>query len=544
MLVAVIAWLGQRGFVSKICTSATATSPTDHEMCYKAHLMSPNAIRELRLRLGETQTQFGARFQVSQITVGYWENGRSQPARQRMSELAALASRALPVKPAVTPFRPIQYLGSKQRLAETVVKVINEMAPARSRVGDLFAGSSVVSALLGAERPVTAIDVQTYSNVLSEAVLLRTPGEFACLAGDEFLQQCGTISAELEKALAPLLAFEREAADKAANGNPDALIQLIEFGSIAVHDQRPLSGTPPRLGALLKEAIRALASIRLSPGALTATRYFGGPYFSYQQAIALDAIYVAAHPYPGAPQKIAALAPILSTASEIVNTVGKQFAQPMKLKKADGRVPPLLLQRALRDRSLDALSVFKEWSIRWQAHALGKNFEHRVVQDDVIDYLGSDQSCAVYYADPPYTIDHYSRFYHVLETLSLRDSPRLDEMKKRGEISVMRGIYRGGRYQSPFCIPSEAHAVFEKLFSAVGRRAVPLVMSYSPFDETEGHRPRLLSLMELMSTARRYFRHVSLLEIDEHSHRKLNAKASNTSIRSDAERLIICEGGH
>lgn len=476
--------------------------------------------------------------------MGYWESGRSQPARQRMGELAALASKALPVQPSVTPFRPIQYLGSKQRLAETVVNIINEMAPVRSRAGDLFAGSSVVSALLGAERPVTAIDVQTYSKVLSEAVLLRAPGEFACLTGDDFLQQCRTISAKLEEVLAPLLAFEREAADKAAKGNPDALIQLIEFGSIAAHDQRPLSGTPTRLGALLREAIRALASIGLSPAAITATRYFGGPYFSYQQAIALDAIYVAAHAHSGAPAKVAVLAPILSTASEIVNTVGKQFAQPMKLKKADGRVPPLLLQRALRDRSLDVLSVFKEWAGRWQAHTLGENFQHRVVQGDVIDYLNSDQSCAVYYADPPYTIDHYSRFYHVLETLSLRDSPRLDEMKKRGQVSVMRGIYRGGRYQSPFCIPSEAHAVFDKLFAAVGRRAVPLVMSYSPFDETEGQRPRLLSLMELMSLARRYFRNVSLLEIDEHSHRKLNAKASNTSIRSDAERLIVCKGAY
>ncbi len=503
--------------------------------------MNPSAIRELRQRLGETQTQFGARFQVSQITVGYWENGRSQPTRQRLTELAALASRATPVKPLVTPFRPIQYLGSKQRLAGVIANVVNEVAPGKTRIGDLFAGSSVVSALLGIERPVAAIDVQTYSKVLSEAVLLGQSEAFFTLAGDEFLQMCKTISADIEKMLAPLLDFEREAEAKAAAGDPEELVQLTEFGSIAVHNQRPLASTPANLGRLLKDANCALAQSQLSPAAVTATRYFGGTYFSYKQAIALDAIYIAAQQYLGAPQNIAVLATILSTASEIVNTVGKQFAQPMKLKKANNSIPPLLLQRALRDRSLDTFSVFQEWATRWQANALGGNFEHCVVQGDVVDFVASDQSCGAYYADPPYTIDHYSRFYHVLETLSLRDSPYLDEMKKRGELSVMRGIYRGGRYQSPFCIPSEAQAAFDKLFAAVGRKAVPLVMSYSPFDEEEGHRPRLLTLEELVSTAKRYFRHVSLLEIDEHSHRKLNAKASNRSVRNDAERLIVCE---
>ena len=105
--------------------------------------MSPDAVRTLRLQLGETQTQFGARFKVSQITVGYWESGRSRPAPKRLSALTALASSSVPKKPVVTPFRPIQYLGSKQRLAETIASVLSEVAPAEARVGDLFAGSGV-----------------------------------------------------------------------------------------------------------------------------------------------------------------------------------------------------------------------------------------------------------------------------------------------------------------------------------------------------------------------------------------------------------------
>jgi len=503
--------------------------------------MESCAIRKLRQRLGESQAQFGKRFDVSQITVAYWESGRSQPARRRLDELAALASSATPATPAMPPFRPIQYLGSKQRLAETIAAVIEDVAPGRSRVGDLFAGSGVVSALLGAKRSITAVDIQAYSNVLSTALLLGRAEHYLPLIGSEFRAQTEEVARRVARRLKPLLTFEQEAISAAAEGKPELLTELIEFGSMAVHVQRRSTGAPPRLAMMLSAAADELDRSGFSAADLSATRYFGGPYFSYQQAIALDAIHVVARQQPNIEVVSGALAVLLSVASEIVNTVGKQFAQPMKLKKADGKVPPLLLQRALRDRTLDAIEVYQDWASRWMANTLAGGHEHRIVRGDVLDFVSNDRSCRAWYADPPYTIDHYSRFYHVLETLCLRDSPRLDEMKKRGELSVMRGVYRVGRYQSPFCVPSQAPTAFDRLFAATAKRGSSLVLSYSPFDEEAGHRPRLLTLKEMVQTAKQHYRKVSVMEITEHSHRKLNAKSLNTGIRSDAERLIICE---
>ncbi|MHB1272802.1 MAG: DNA adenine methylase [Rhodanobacter sp.] len=439
------------------------------------------------------------------------------------------------------PFRPIQYLGSKQRLAGTIASIVDDLTPGRSRVGDLFAGSGVVSALLGAKRPVTAVDMQVYSEALSTALLQGRAEHFSALVRPEFRTRAEEIADRISRLLVPLLALEKEAMAYATAGSPEMLIQLIEFGSIAVHAQRASKDAPPRLAKLLGNAIRELDRSGFTAADLTATRYFGGPYFSYQQAIALDAIIAAARPRSGAPVAPGALAVLLSAASEIVNTVGKQFAQPMKLKKASGKVPPLLLQRALRDRSMDVFDVYQNWASRWMANTLTGSFEHRIVRGDVLDFVSGDRSCRAWYADPPYTIDHYSRFYHVLETLSLRDSPRLDEMNKRGEPTVMRGVYRAGRYQSPFCVPSVATAVFDRLFATAAKRGAPLILSYSPFDEEEGHRPRLLTLREMVLTAKHHYRRVTVMEITEHSHRKLNTKSLNTSIRSDAERLIICE---
>lgn len=504
--------------------------------------MEPSAIRELRQLLRESQTRFGERFQVSQITVAYWESGRSQPARRRLSEIAALASNVSPTPVATMPFRPIQYLGSKQRLAKTIATVIDEITPGKARVGDLFAGSGVVSALLGRSRPVTAVDVQAFSQTLTTALLQSKVEHYSALTPPGFMQRVEALSLEIESHLAPLLEFEEEALQRAALGDPEQLVQLIEFGSVAVHGQRPLKDCPTYLANVLSRALEQLEASRFDAADLTATRYFGGPYFSYRQAATLDAIYMAGKSLPDPSSSRCAMGVLLSTASEIVNTVGKQFAQPMKLKKSDGHVPPLLLQRALRDRTFDVVSVFQDWTTRWQEHASSATaFRHQVVRGEVIEFVSRDRACKVYYADPPYTIDHYSRFYHVLETLILRDSPRLDEMKKRGELSVMRGVYRMGRHQSIFCVPSAAPTAFDQLFAGTARRGAPLVLSYSPFDEQEGHRARLLTLADMVATANRHYRRVSVMEINEHSHRKLNAKAQNVGIRSDAERLIICE---
>lgn len=503
--------------------------------------MKPETILELRQRLGESQVQFGERFDVSQIAVAYWESGRSQPAQWRLDILAALAASIKPPAAATLTFRPIQYLGSKQRLAETIVSVINDVAPGRSRVGDLFAGSGVVSALLGADRPVTAVDIQVYSGALSTTLLQGRTADYAALLQPEFRTRSEEIADRISGFLAPLLALEARAMVRAAEGKPELLIELIEFGSIAAHAQRPSKGIPPRLATLLGDAAKALDRSGFTSADLIATRYFGGPYFSYRQAIALDAIYAAAKPRRDVAVAPAPLSILLSVASEIVNTVGKQFAQPMRLKKADGKIPPLLLQRALRDRSMDVIDLYQQWASRWMANRLAGFYDHRIVCGDVLDFVTSDRSCRVLYADPPYTIDHYSRFYHVLETLSLRDSPRLDEMNKRGELSVMRGIYRAGRYQSPFCVPSQAPVAFDRLFAAAAKRGVPLVLSYSPYDEAESHRPRLLTLNEMVHTARQHYRRVKVIEITDHSHRKLNAKSTNATIRRDAERLIICQ---
>jgi adenine-specific DNA methylase len=146
----------------------------------------------------------------------------------------------------------------------------------------------------------------------------------------------------------------------------------------------------------------------------------------------------------------------------------------------------------------------------------------------------------VLYADPPYTRDHYSRFYHVLETMCLRDDPPISRVTKGGSRAVSRGSYREDRHQSPFCIRSAAPAAFEALFAAARRRDLPLALSYSPHEAGDGTHPRVVSSIQIIEIARSYYERVECMVIDGAAHNKLNRGDLKLKTREHAEILVKC----
>ena len=96
------------------------------------------------------------------------------------------------------------------------------------------------------------------------------------------------------------------------------------------------------------------------------------------------------------------------------------------------------------------------------------------------------------------------------------------------------------RHQSPFCIPTKAPGAFEHLFVRVAKRRIPLVLSYSPYQASAGNRPRLLTIDQLLGTAKRYFNEVELVPVDGMSHNKLNIAERNVIVDAHAEVLISC----
>lgn len=147
---------------------------------------------------------------------------------------------------------------------------------------------------------------------------------------------------------------------------------------------------------------------------------------------------------------------------------------------------------------------------------------------------------SVVYADPPYTRDHYSRFYHTLETIALGDAPFITTSNLGGGDVKSRGGYRSGRHQSPFCIKSEAPGAFSALFSAVANLGVPLVLSYSGYDASIEARPRVMPLDAVISLAKEHFKKVDVELLANLDHMKLNTTSLNKAAKGTTEVLLLC----
>jgi adenine-specific DNA methylase len=436
-------------------------------------------------------------------------------------------------------FRPIHYLGSKLRLAPTIADALDSVDASRGPVLDLFAGSGTTALALASHRTVIAADIQEYSRVLCSALLCKPASTVDIVAAFERAASAGAPLLERFRfAAEPLLAFEQHALTDAARGNGEPICAILEGGSVLAAERGNAPSADKALTAALEEVVRRLSNDNLYGSSLmTGFRYFGGAYFSYAQALELDFLAATAAEFPKEFRDIF-MAALLSTASDVVNTVGKQFAQPIRPRNKEGVIKRHLLAKIERDRRQDVRRVYIEWLDRYVRAAV-PGCAHTAVRADYRDVLKElAGSYSVVYADPPYTRDHYSRFYHVLETLALRDNPAIARNPGAASSELSRGLYREQRHQSPFCIKSQSQAAFLQLFRLASQSSANLVVSYSPF-ETGAH-PRLMQIDALVEMARQHYKSVELESVTGVAHSKLNHTSLNFGKPDEAEVLLIC----
>jgi hypothetical protein len=431
-----------------------------------------------------------------------------------------------------TSFRPIQYLGNKWRLLDAIDAVVRSVAPEGAPVSDPFAGTGVVAARLAGTRAVYASDIQEYSRVLTVAQLLGGIGSLGDEGWQEWINSFD--ESRLGQPVRRLIEYEAGLlADPFAA--PLRVAELVEYGS--------LEGSRQELSdAVGREALgKARAATDQDPTSVI-FRYYGGPYFSYRQAAALDAFATTARALEST-RRTLALAVVISVASDIVSTVGSHFAQPVRLLRSDGQVKSGGLQRLAARRQVPVEARIRTWLSRylglqgappgWSVSRL--DFEAAI--------RGLPDGVAVVYADPPYTRDHYSRFYHVLETLALGDEPGVAQNRSGLRATPTRAIYRTVRHQSPFSIASSAGPAFERLFKAVAARDAALVLSYSPYSggTAARPRPRVVTINQLTRQADRYFRYVDIVEAGSVSHSKLNRQELNLRIDHAEEVFLVAK---
>ena len=403
-------------------------------------------------------------------------------------------------------FRTLNYLGSKLRLLDFIEDKILDVTPVGAGVCDLFAGSGCVSRRLSRNFAVTACDIQGYSKVIDNALLNKF--DVTDENVNKFFELLYTESAEkLRDAFAPLIQMEHEAIK---NKSLEVLACILEYGSVEVFNlEHNLSCLSDQLRMVNNKLIKTGLSNELSLISRSNHRE----------------LYLAA---------------LLSTASDIVDTVGKHFAQPIKARDAKGKIKSTVYNKAVKDKTIDVIALYKDWLLKYKS--LTKNdLCHSTMQGDFENCLRNlPDNVRTVYADPPYTRDHYSRYYHVLETLTLRDIPKISTVTIHGSTHVSNGIYREDRHQSPFCIKSKALDAFRKMFKLTSATNRNLLLSYSPYDETKKSHPRVVTMQQIITLAKEYFDNVETVSAGSFKHNKLNSTEHFLEASDEAELLIVC----
>lgn len=345
----------------------------------------------------------------------------------------------------------VSYMGTKRALAS---KVSDQVAGSKDGpLLDLFAGMCSVGTAVGTARPVWNNDLQHFASSVAHSFFCSTSCPPAHLDVRDFvrvhyLENYDTLQSRYRE----LLQRESEALNsRSVHGLLDLSNDRLAFASSDdASDQRIASKTDTH-----------------SPYCLFVLN-FSASYLGVKQCIEVDSIRYALD------RQVACGALTSEVHEWLCLGLGKaisrcasstgHFAQPLSPKDAN-------VGRYVRQRRR---SIWDEWlgSIDDLAPLgnSGWRKKNRTFRGDAIELIEEwdGPSPAVIYADPPYTNDQYSRYYHLYDTLLLYDYPA----------SAGVGRYREDRGVSTFSLKAGVMSAMERLISGVAKMGSDLIISY------------------------------------------------------------------
>lgn len=439
--------------------------------------------------------------------------------------------------------RIIQYLGSKLRINDYILREVERITPKGGTVADVFSGSGVVAYNLAKKYRVYANDVQLYCKTINEALLVepfgdRVPTINMLRENSLYIKNKEKLERLFETPLKKEKHFLRDR-------DIGTLVDITEHGIF--YDKTNMESAYEAFNRdYFGEAydlfdINRIEKARLEKEYMLFCLYYANSYFSLGQCIEIDSLKCAIDSLDGYEERMILTACLMHAVSEIVCSVGKNFAQPMKLVDGKGNVKKFAINRCYRDRTMDLTLPFDNMynSILSKEKLASKC--NQVFSSDVLSFIDGLKNGEVdtFYLDPPYTIDHYSRFYHVLETLVLYDYPELEKKKKNGRMAILNGRYRKGRFQSKFCIPSKGLNEFSQMISLIESKNGNIVLSYSDSEDELDTRKRVVSLSDLSEVLKNYYPNVEMIRIN-HRYRKLSDKNTLREEMANGEILFVC----
>lgn len=408
----------------------------------------------------------------------------------------------------------LQYMGSKARIISHICDPIIKNKSIQTVV-DLFAGTGSIGYALKSYKNVISNDIEYYAYIINQAIL----------NGCSFSE---SDEASFWKAVEEQYMLLQEKVSVVLSAEKSFFVDDVEYKLYQDFcEKTPSVFGPQSDDSRMKELVELVS--RITPGkepeldfpCLFLT-YFANAYFGVAQCCQIDALRSVIEQFDDEHKKNVLLTILMSVMSAAASTT-THFAQFLKVKSKS------TCNNLLFKRKINIIEECKILLKEYRRVGLCSKDEYEKVDcynldfSECLDSITLDKNTLVY-ADPPYFKEHYSRYYHVLNTLCLYDYPTMAVNPQTHELSI--GRYREDRRVSDFGKKAKALGAFETLITKCANAGSWLMISYS--DNS------IVNITDLQALAEKQYD--VLIEKVELSH----SKQGRSSTSKVDEYIFIC----
>lgn len=358
------------------------------------------------------------------------------------------------------------YMGNKKKIAGFIIEAIFPHISQGEIFVDLMCGSGAMSQAFAQLGQTIASDAQEFCQLLAK---IQGRG-FTKERAERILKQ---IDANYKKhflSLSEMIREPLEQENKLYQENWTNRDMVLTMYTKFVSEFELYSSTEPVSSALVDLIEVRRADNQKYPYCLF-TLYFSNIYFGLLQCVQLDSLRYAVEQLTGE-EKQWALGALIATTYQVSSGHAGHFAQPKKITK----------KNVLEVLSLRRKSAYHEFSKRFLCLTQeSENCPHEIetipgpwqnALQLIERHIGNP---VIVYLDAPYKRDEYSRYYHVLETMTKYDYP-CSEGKGR-----TRSKKSGERVSTEFFTKTikKVEEVFVEIITNVLAHNMVCVWSYS-----------------------------------------------------------------
>lgn len=363
-------------------------------------------------------------------------------------------------------FTVLNYQGSKKNLLEFIYDNVSSYLDPKKAFLDIFAGTSSVGYAFKRDHCVYSNDAEHYASIIARALIQNneridiesTLKEIQFHFNDNFNRLLDAFHDSYFK--------EQEALE---NKDFEKLKELYKHYPVIWKEQ--VQGDNFYFYKGMITSINDLRENKNNVPYMLFTTYYAQSYYGVCQAMIIDSLRYAIEKYSIAHYKPILLTALFYAMKECVFSKDGHMAQPLSIEKNQAR---LLTTRA-KDVYAPFVKKLKEFS---SPSFVTNKFDNKVFNSDFKNLFSKGEikeDVGFIYIDPPYTDMQYSRYYHLLNTVSLYDYPDISLF--RGKTS--KGIYRQDRFQSDVSKKSKALFEFSHLFSFAKENKMNFAFSFA-----------------------------------------------------------------